>query len=118
MPQFAFTTALVANGVATPLSGWQYEYLPFPAYVEIGLRSTTAAVVATVTSGSDTLQEESPVQGGGTAGATPSPLNTSFLTDQAAAGDRLKIKLRETGGAVATVDGIVKITPLAVRGRR
>lgn len=118
MPQFTFVTALVANGTATPLTGWQYEYLPFPAYVEIGLNATTNAVVATVTSGSDTLQESSPLQGGATAGVIPSPLNVPYLTDQAAAGDRLKIALRETAGAVATVNGIVKLTPLAMRGGR
>lgn len=116
MPQFQFTSALLANGTAQPLTGWQYEYVPWPFFVEIGLNATTANVKATVTSGSDTLMEESTLQGGATAGVIPSPLNVPYLNDYGAAGDRLKINLRETGGAVATVNGIVKLQP--VRGRR
>lgn len=116
MPQFQFTATLVANGTAAPLTGWQYEYVPWPFFVEIGLNATTANVKGTVTSGSDTLMEESQLQGGAIAGQVPSPLNTPFLTDYGAQGDRLKILLREVGGAAANVNGIVKLQP--VRGRR
>jgi hypothetical protein len=112
MPQFQTVTVMTANGTATPLTGWQYEYLPWPAYVEIGLNATTAGVVATVTSGSDTLMESSNLQTGATAGVIPSPLNVPYLTDQAAAGDRMKVLLRETLGGTPTVNGIYKLNPL------
>lgn len=114
MPQFQVTTVMTANGQALPLTGWQYEYLPFPAYVEVGMNATTTGVVATFTSGSDTLMEQSPLQGGATAGVIPSPLNTPYLTDEAAAGDRLKTLLRETLAGTPTVNQIYRITP---RGR-
>lgn len=102
-----------SNATAEPLTGWQYEYLPWPAVVEIGMRHDGAAngLVATVSSGADVLMEESPVNAGGTDGVFPDDENLD-LVDEAAAGDRLKIRARETGG-VATTDLMtrVKLTP-------
>lgn len=113
MPTFRFNISLAANGQSSAaLQGWQYEYLPWPALVTILDRATTNAVVTSKTSGSETVVEESPVQGGGTDGITPAALNTSPDSWQAAAGDRLKINYRETAGAVAIVDGIIDIEPL------
>ena len=105
---------IAANSAVEPLSGWQYEYLPFPAMVAIGMRHDGAAnsLVATVSSGSDVLMEESPVNAGGTDGVFPTDLELD-LVDEAMAGDRLKIRARETAGA-ATTDLMtrVKLTPL------
>ena len=112
MPSFPFTASVAAGGTYIPLDGWQYEYLPFPARVEIGMNATATGMVATVTSGSDTLMEEAPIQAGGVAGVIPSPLNTPFMSDDAAAGDRLKIRARNTSGGAITVNGTINITPL------
>ncbi len=112
MPSFNFSEVLAANATGRPLDGWQYEYLPWPAEVQVLARATTAAVVAVYTSGSETIVEESPVQAGGTAGVIPSPLNTPVQGWSGAAGDRLKLSFRETGGAAAQVDGIIEIQPL------
>ena len=59
MPSFIFSQIMVANGTITPLTGWQYEYLPWPAEVTVMTRATTVAVVQTFTSGSETIVEES-----------------------------------------------------------
>jgi len=112
MPRFAFTQSVAAGATYTPLTGWQYEYLPFPALVEVMLNATAVGTVATVTSGSDVLQEESPIQAGGTAGVIPSKLNVDPLTDVAAAGDRMKISARNTTGGAVTINGVINITPL------
>lgn len=112
MPQLTFSQSVAAGASYQPLTGWQYEYLPFPARVEIGINTTATGVVATVSSGSDTLQEESPIASGGTAGVIPSPLNVPYLIDDAAAGDRLKINVRNTTAGALVVTGICKITPL------
>lgn len=112
MPQLTFSQSVAAGATYLPLAGWQYEYLPFNAYVEIGIGATAAGVVGTVSSGSDVLQEESPVTQPVVAGTVPSPLNVPYLTDYAAAGDRLKISCRNTTGGALTVTGIIKVTPV------
>jgi len=112
MPSFTFSTLMVANATITPLTGWQYVYLPWPARVTVLVRSTLANVVQVYTSGSETIVEESPVQAGGTIGVTPSPLNTPVVAWNAPAGDLLKLTIRETAGGTPTIDGIVEVVPL------
>jgi len=112
MPTFRFTILFVASTTRNPLTGWQYEYLPWPAKVTVLIRSTTAGNVNTITSGSETIVEESPVQAGGTIGVTPSPLNTAADSWIGAAGDRLKINIREILAGTPTVDGVIEVEPL------
>lgn len=115
MPQFPYSFALTANQQgANPLTGWQYEYLPFRAYVRVLDRTTGAAgnVKRTIFTGSQNIVQRSPVQVGGTAGVTPSPLNTPVLEFIGSPGDRLQILYDETAGATPTVDGIVSVDPI------
>lgn len=113
MPQFVFSTAMTANQLGlNPLAGWQYEYTPWPASVILLVRSTTTGNRITIFSGSETIQERTPVQGGGTAGTTPSELNTPAVAWQAAGGDRLKLVLDEVLGGTPTIDGVIIINPL------
>jgi hypothetical protein len=113
MPQFIFSTAMTANQLGlNPLSGWQYEYLPWPAQVILLSRSTTTGNRITIFSGSETIRERTPMQAGGTAGVTPSELNTPADAWQAAAGDRLKLVIDEVSGGTPTVDGICIVNPL------
>lgn len=111
MPRLIFSTALGAGATALPLTGWQYEYLPYPAAVKVIARSTVATDRATITSGSETIQEESPLPGGGTLGVTPTDFNTPAVQWNGAYNDRLKILLRNTGAA-SNVDGYIDIQPL------
>ncbi len=111
MPTLVVRTALAASGTATPLSGSQYEYLPFPALVEIGISTDATGVLATVSSGPDILQEEGPVQVG-TINVQPKYPDDFYLRDEAAPGDRLKIGLRDTSAAARVVMTVVNITPL------
>jgi hypothetical protein len=114
MPTFPFSTAMTANQLGlNPLAGWQYEYVPRPSKVSILVKSTTAGNRMTVYSGSETIQERTPVQAGGTAGVTPSPLNTVPIQFFAGAGDRLKLAIDEVLGGTPTVDGIVQLDPIA-----
>lgn len=115
MPALTWSQSVAAGATFLPLDGWQYEYAPFPCLVEIFQRATAVGMVATITSGSDTLQEESPIQAGGTAGVTPNRLNTEAVSDYAAGGDRLKIRDRNTSGGAVTVDGMIILT--AIRRR-
>ena len=112
MPSFIFTQAVLAGATFNPLVGWQYQYLPWPAEVSVLSRATAVAMVQVYTSGSETIVEESPVQAGGTAGVTPSPLNTPVQGWHAAAGDLLKLNYRNTSGGTITLDGIIEVMPL------
>jgi hypothetical protein len=113
MPQLVISQSLAASATSNIISGWQYEYLPWPARVKLLMRATAATLKATVFSGSETIQEESPVQGGGTAGTTPSELNTAPVVWDAPAGDRLKINIRSTDPGAQTIDAIIYAFPLS-----
>ena len=112
MPSFIYSASVAPGATFRPLDGWQYQYLPWPAETTVMSRATAVDVVQTYTSGSETIVEESPVQAGGTAGVTPSPLNTPVQGWLAAAGDLLKLTFRNTSGAAITVDGIIEVVPL------
>ncbi len=114
MPQFIFSTAMTANQLGlNPLAGWQYEYLQmWPANVLLLVRSTTTGTRITIFSGSETIRERTPIQGGGTAGVTPSELNTPADSWIAAAGDRLKLVIDEVAAGTPTVDGIIIVNPV------
>jgi hypothetical protein len=112
MPQLNFSQALTANQLGfNPVSGWQFEYLPWPAQVILLIRATDGNERVTVYSGSETIQERSPVQAGGTAGVIPSELNTPAISWIAAAGDRLKVVIDNTTAGTPTVDGIIIANP-------
>jgi hypothetical protein len=113
MPQLPFSTALTANQLGlNPILGWQYEYMPFAASIILLLRSTDVNLRATVYTGADTIQERAPVQGGGTAGVTPSELNTAPITWIAAAGDRIKVVIDNTTAGTPTIDGLIIANPI------
>lgn len=113
MPVLVVSQAFTANQKNVNIfSGWQYEFAPYPSTVKLLVRSTTAGNVMALYSGSETIQESSPVQGGGTAGTTPSELNTAPQIWHAAGGDRLKTKMDEVLGGTPTVDAIIFIAHL------
>jgi hypothetical protein len=115
MPQFPFSQALTANQVGyDPLTSWQYRYLPWRAHVKLLMRTTAAAgtVKQSVFSGSECIVQRSPMQVGGTAGVTPSELNTPPIEWVGAAGDVILLQIDETAGATPTVDGLIIINPI------
>ncbi len=113
MPQLNFSQALTANQLGfNPASGWQYEYLPYAASIIVLVRATGNSGRITVYSGGETIQERSPIQGGGTAGVTPSELNTPAIAFIGAAGDRIKFAIDEVSGLTPTVDGIIILNPM------
>jgi hypothetical protein len=113
MPQLTFSNAMTANQLGyNPAAGWQFEYLPWPAAVKILLRATDVNTRVTVYSGSQTIQERSPIQGGGTAGTTPTDFTTTPIVFMAGAGDRLKFAIDEVAGGTPNVDGVIIAEPL------
>lgn len=117
MPSFVWSDALTANQLGqAPIAGWQFERVPSAflsgAYLAVLQRATTANVRVSIFSGSQNIQQRTPVPAGGTAGVTPVLFNTPIVDWQATPDDLLSILNDEVGGAVATVDGIITIEPL------
>lgn len=117
MPSFPYSQALTANQTGfDPLTSWQFRYIPAAwvrgAYIRLLVRATTVGVRITLFSGSTNIQQRSPVQGGGTAGVTPSPLNTPVIEWRAAPGDLLLPLHDEVLAGTPTVDGIIEAEPL------
>lgn len=115
---------IAAGATFDALTGWQYETPDSPCMVEILERATATGLVSSHTSAGDTLQQESPVQAGGTAGTIPSRLNTEPITGRAPQFQKLRSFYRNPTGGGITVDYAILLTPLgggrggAVGGRR
>ena len=122
MPSFHFrSTNLVLGTVYTPLVGWQYEYVPFPASVKIIVNAAqttlTDIVTLSITSGSEQIQESSPISSTAfaNAGTFPSELNFPSVTWLSPAGDRLKLIFTSTTAGPNIVQGTIYINPLRRR---
>jgi len=105
MPKLSWSQSVAAGALFRPLDGWQYEYVPMGGIISILHRATLVGMVATITTGAETLQERSPVSAGGTAGVMPSALDVPALVDEVAGGDRIKIQYENTSGGAVVVDG-------------
>lgn len=112
-PTLVVSQALTANQRNFNLfDKWQYEFAPFPCTVKLLVRSTTNGALMSLYTGSETIQERSQIQGGGTAGVTPSELNTAPQIWHAAAGDRLKTAIDEVLAGTPTIDAIIMLEAL------
>lgn len=114
MPHIAFSRSIAAGATDTPLqaTAWQYEY-PGYAAVRVLSRTTAAGVTQRIASGARIVQDTGPVQAGGTAGVTPSELNTTPIEFMALPGERISVSFTNTTGGALTVDTLVQVEPLA-----
>ena len=111
MPNLTWTQSVGAGDTFEPLSGWQYEYSPWGGHIEIVHDAGAAGLVATISSGSDTLQERSPVSAGGATGVLPSALDQLPVSDDIAAGDRIKIFVENTTDGAIDYNGTIVLQP-------
>lgn len=109
MPAIAIRTVLSASSTAEPLTGTIYEFPEANGIVEIAIQTDATGVLATITTGSETQLEESPVQLG-TINVQPKYPDDFYIQVPVIAGERLKIKLRDTSGAQRIVQTVVKFT--------
>lgn len=94
------------------LANSQFEFLPYDAFLEIGLNGDAngADLRVDVYSGTDVLLENAPMSVQNRIPVYPDDFN---LNDAAAGGERIKIRVRNTSAAAArTIFFAVKITPL------
>jgi hypothetical protein len=110
LPLIALRTTVLANATAFPLTGQQYEFMHEHCTVEIAVVAAATGILATVYSGPDLLQQEGQVTIKA-ANSAPVYPDDYHLEDDAAAGDRLSVQLRNTTGANIDVFTYIKITP-------
>jgi hypothetical protein len=119
MAQLAFIQNIAAGATFDPLTQWQYRYAPRAGTFSVMLQQVQAVAVtlattvlrATVSSGSDTLMEESPLQNINAVVVgtfLPRPDINVPLVDGVDGGDLLKILIRNTGAGAVDVAGIVE----------
>lgn len=113
MPVIQGTTSVAAASVNdNVLAGSQFEFLPFNASLEFGLAGDAngADLRVDVYSGQDVLMENAPMSAQNRLPVYPDDYT---LTDVAAAGERIKIRVRNTNaGAARSINYAVRITPL------
>lgn len=116
MSQISVRTILAANTSVNVLTGTQYEFLPgsmFPrgAMVEFGTVTDATGVLRTVQTGSNVVEEESPMNIA-TINQQPVYPDHFTLNDLVGPGERINLKARDTSGAQRIVMSIVRFTPL------
>lgn len=109
---FPWTQSIAAGATFNPLLDWQYETPQFQGAIEVFSRATAVGLVETISSAGDTLKQEANVQAGGTAGTTPSRLNTEPVVGRALAGQKIRIGYRNPTGGAITIDGQIILTPI------
>lgn len=112
MPLIQGSVSVATNAVNDNiLAGSQFEFLPYDAEIEIGLQGDANGALQRVDaySGQDTLCEGLAL---GVANRIPVYPDDFALTDVAGAGERLKIRVRNTHTAAAVTFFSVRIQPL------
>lgn len=106
MPVIQSNISVPANGsIDNVLAGSQFEFLPYDAALRFGLSGAAAGLVVDVYSGQDVLAEAMLC-----APTNRIPVNPDdfVLTDVAGAGERIKIRVRNTtAGAVVLNYGVI-----------
>lgn len=106
------TTNAAAGATVNPVSGSQYEYLPFDAHLEFAIYADTGDTwTLSVFSGTDVLMQNAPMP----ILATATPIiypDHFYLNDVATAGERIGVQAVNGTGGVADFRTLVRITPL------
>lgn len=110
MPVIQSSVSVAANSVNdNVVAGSQFEYLPYNARVNFGFCGSAAGLLVDVFSGQDIVAESMAVN---TQNRFPINPDDFVLADIAAAGDRLKVRVRNTTGGALTLFWSVNILPL------
>lgn len=101
MPVIQSSVSVAANGVNdNVLQGSQFEFLPYDAALRFGVAGSAIGLIVDVYSGQDVLAEAMAVPGVNRIPIVPDDFT---LTDVAAAGERIKIRVRNTTAGALTL---------------
>lgn len=110
MPLIQASVSVAANSVTDNVfSGSQFEFLPYNASIEMGMCASATGLVIDAYSGQDTLCE---AMNPSTQNRIPIYPDDYSLTDVAAAGERLKLRVRNTTGGAITFFYAARINPV------
>lgn len=115
MPTIRNVTAVAAGGQnANVLTGSQFEFLGTPSRIQVYAISDTAGTIGVgeieIFFGQELQFSQSPIN---EKAAGPDIPDDLLIDDFGAAGDRLVVRLSETGGVNGvTINTLVKITPI------
>jgi len=110
MPVIQNSVVIAANATNdNVIQGSQFEFLPYNAMLEFGLCASAAGLVADVYSGQDTVAESFALN---TQNRFPVYPDDYPLNDVAGAGERVKVRIRNTTAGALTAFYSVKITPV------
>jgi hypothetical protein len=110
MPVIQGSVSVAANAVNDNIiTGSQFEYLPYNAKVDFGLVGSAAGLLIDVYSGQDIVAESFAPP---TTNRFPVNPDDFTLTDVAAGGERIKVRVRNTTGGALTVFWSIIITPV------
>lgn len=112
MPIITTRVSIAAGAVNDNLlANSQFEFLPYDASLEFGINGDANGqeVIVDVYSGQDVLAESMPLNSQARFPVYPDDYS---LTDAAAAGERLKVRARNTGAGAHVVFTAVRVTPL------
>lgn len=107
----ATNSMLTLTTIDNILTGSQFEFLPYDAFLEFGFAGAGALgdFVVDVYSGQDVLAESMPIS---ILARMPVYPEDYILTDAAGAGERIKIRMRNTSAGTLIVNTSLRITPL------
>lgn len=110
MPVIQNSVSIAANATNdNVIQGSQFEFLPYNASLEFGLNGSAAGLVADVYSGQDTVAERYALNSQNRFPVYPDDYN---LTDVAAAGERVKVRVTNTTAGALTLFYSVRVTPV------
>jgi len=104
-------TVLTLVTVDNVLTGSQFEFLPYDSYLEFGLTSSGVVGdwIVDVFSGQDVLLEQGSVS---ILDRQPVYPDDFVLTDVAAGGERIKIRIRNSSAGTLNFFTTLRITPI------
>jgi len=110
MPLIQSSATLAAGAVVDNLlSGSQFEFLPYDASLSFAINGSANGLLSDVYSGQDVLAENFSVN---SANRVPINPDDFLLHDVAAAGERIKVRVRNPTAGPLTVFYAVVITPV------
>lgn len=110
MPLIQQSVSIAASSVNdNVIAGSQFEFLPYDAALRFALNGSAIGLVADVYSGQDVLAEQ---MGVNTLNRVPINPDDFLLTDVAGAGERIKIRVRNTTAGALTLFFALVVDPM------